>query len=78
MKDSPFEIQVGSDPDYEDLIAEVYYHGEFFLLVTREHETMRVEIQPRRDGTAWDLEVAQLRRALEHVEGRLEHLRRGE
>lgn len=37
LKNDGFEILLASPPDYQELVAEVYYDGKFVALVTQEH-----------------------------------------
>ena len=75
-----FEIQAMSDEDYEDLIVEVLYKGEFCFLVSQEEgfENLRVAIHPRNDGKAWDFSMKELEGALKRAADRLWELRRVE
>ena len=36
LTDRGFEIQIASLPEYEKLVAEVYYDGKFFALLSNE------------------------------------------
>ncbi len=75
---SDFEIRAMSDSDYEDLIVEVLYKGEFCLLVSQEagFDGRRVVIQPRQDGHAWDFSMKDLQAVLEAAASRLWELRK--
>jgi hypothetical protein len=75
-----FEIQAMSDEDYEDLIVEVLYEGEFCFIVSQEHgfENLRVAIHPRRDGKAWDFSMNELEAVLKKASERLWELRRAQ
>jgi hypothetical protein len=73
-----FEIQAMSDEDYEDLIIEVLYEGEFCFLVSQEQgfENLRVAVHPREDGKAWDFSMKELEAVLKKAAERLWELRR--
>lgn len=73
-----FEVQAMSDEDYDDLIVEVLYEGEFCCLVSQEQgfENLRVAVHPRRDGKAWDFSMKELEAALKKAAERLWELRR--
>ena len=43
---SRIKIQIASDSDYEKLIAEVYFDGDFAGLVSQEDSGIRSEIPP--------------------------------
>lgn len=75
-----FEIQAMSAPDYEDLVAEVLYKGEFCFLFSQEEGfgNLRVAIHPRKDGRPWDFSMVELKAVLKKAADRLWELRRVE
>jgi len=46
IKNKGFEILLASPPDYQNLVAEIYYDGKFVVLVSQE-----------RGGNLFDLEI---------------------
>jgi hypothetical protein len=75
-----FRIQVASDIDYHDLIAEVYCGDEFVALLSQEkgYAELGIEIQPRRDGTPWSFKCSEFVSAIEKAKGRLWDLRKSQ
>ncbi len=45
MNDSGIEILLSSDSDYEELTAEIFYHGKFIALLNQDDgvENLRIE-----------------------------------
>ena len=80
MKIRDFEIVVCSDPDYEDLVAEVSYQGEFLFLVSQDQglDEAEIEVHARGDTLPWRLRLGELEQVLEAVKSRLFDLRRDE
>ena len=75
---SDFEIDVGSDPNYEDLVADISYKGTFLALLSQEEgfESLDVEIHTREDGRPWRFKLMQLEEAIAKAKQKLWELRR--
>lgn len=73
-----FEIQVLSDKDYEDLIAEVLYGEEFFLLIDQEEGfgNFKLSIYPRDNGKPWNIKLSELDQVLKKTINRLRELQK--
>lgn len=73
-----FEVQIMSDEDYEDLIAEVMYDGECCCVVTQEDgfEHLKVAIHARSNGEPWNFAVDELQRVLAKARDQLWRLRK--
>jgi hypothetical protein len=73
-----FRIVVGSDPDHEDLVGEIYFDDQIVCVLTQESgiANMDIEIFPRPDGTPWMFKLAEIEEALAAVKKRLWGLRR--
>lgn len=71
-------VEVLSDQDYDDLIAEGYIGGECLLIVSQEDgfESLDVAILPRRDGKPWQVKYALVEELLQKCKDRLWELRR--
>lgn len=80
MVDGDFEIQVMDDPDYEDLIAEVLYKGEYCFLLSQEagFQNMEIRVQCRPSGLSWQFTLIELENAIGRAKERLWTLRREE
>jgi hypothetical protein len=77
--DSDFTFIVGDDPDYEDLIAEIYYKGGFLCLISQEEgfETLDIAIHPRKNGEPWRFKLSEFEDAIARARQRLFELRKG-
>jgi hypothetical protein len=77
--DSDFTFIVSDDPDYEDLIAEISYKGEFLCLISQEQgfETLDLEIHPRKNGEPWRFKLDEFEDAIARTRQRLFELRKG-
>jgi hypothetical protein len=77
-----FYIDVGSDPQFEELAAEIYCgedpQKDFVGIVSQESgfDSLDIEIHPRRDGEPWRFKLSELTQALEQAKTRLWELRR--
>lgn len=80
LKAQDFEVNIGSDEDYEDLIAEVLYQGEFVCLISQEtgFDDLNIEIHPRADGQPWEFKLSDFEAAVAQAVKRLRELRRVE
>jgi hypothetical protein len=73
-----FEIIVSSDEDYEDLIAEILYQGEFVCLITQESgfEALDIEIHNRVCGQPWRFKLLAFMDTIAQAKKRLWELRK--
>lgn len=73
-----FTIDVGSDQEHEDLVAEIYWDEEFVAMLTQElgYERMAIAIHPRSDGEAWEFGYDEFIEILEKARKRLGELRK--
>ena len=78
MIGSDFKITICSDQDYEDLIAEVYYKGEFVALISQERgfANLEIRIHPSTKGSCWNFQLEDFEKAIAHAKKRLRNLRR--
>ena len=65
------EVVVVSPEEAEYGVAELWLGGEQLGMTIVEDEQLRLRIDPRPDGSPWDIEVAALTRALSDASGRL-------
>ena len=67
-----------SDPDHDDLIAEVYLDDECLMIVSQEEgfDSLDVQLLPRPNGQHWDLKYDLLIDLLQKCRNRLWELRR--
>jgi hypothetical protein len=76
--DSDFELVVGSDEDYENLIAEISYKGEFLALMSDENNDgfFDIEIHSRGDCEPWRFKLMDFQEAVAQAKQRLLKLRK--
>jgi hypothetical protein len=72
------KVEVLSDQDFEDLIAEGYIDEECLVIVSQESgfASLDVEFLPRRDGKPWRVKYAVVIELLQKCKDRLWELRR--
>ena len=73
-----FEIRVGSDDHYEDLIAVIYYKDEFVALLQQEEgfENMRIQLANRDNSSPWEFYLSEWLEVIERAKSRLWELRK--
>lgn len=73
-----FRMLVSSDPEFEDLIAEIDFEGEFFCLVSQDKgiDALELQIAPRKDGMPWNISVTDLLLIIDRAKERLWELRK--
>jgi len=73
-----FRIVVGSDPDHEDLVGEIYFDDEIVSVLSQESGIDRIEVEfvPRADGKPWIFRLVEFEETLAAVKQRLSELRR--
>ena len=73
-----FDIRVASDPEYEDLIAEIYTGDEFVLVISQEagYDSLDIEIHPRVAGSPWKFKLTEIEAAIAAAKNRLWELRK--
>lgn len=73
-----FTVDISSDVDYEDLIADINHHGEFLALVSQEsgYEFLDIAIHPRKSGEPWEFKLKDFEAAIQKAKTRLWELRK--
>ena len=73
-----FDITVCSDSGYEDLIAEIYFRGEFVAVISQERgeESPAIEIHAPGNGRPWIFDLEAFEAAVRRARQRLYDLRR--
>jgi hypothetical protein len=78
-----FIIDIGGDPNHEDLVAEIYCGDQpktdFVAMVNQDAGLQELEIQvyPRPDGKPWRFNLHEFKQALDRAQAGLNELRRG-
>lgn len=73
-----FRITVGSEPEYEDLVGDLYFDDMIICVLTQEggFEAMRIQIFPPPGGGTWNFAFAEFEEALAALRKRMWELRR--
>ena len=74
-----FRFTVGSEPEYEDLVGDLYFDDRIVCVLTQEggFEAMQVEIHGPPEGSAWSFPLADFETAIGALKQRMWELRRG-
>jgi len=75
-----FRITVGSEPDYEDLVGDLYFDDHIVCVLTQDEgfEAMRLELYASPEGGPWSFALADFEEALDALKKRMWELRRTE
>ena len=79
-----FNVDVGGDPEYEDLTAEIYCGDDptrdFLGMINQDQgfNHLEIEIHPKPDGTPWKFMLEEFEDAIARAKKRLWELRKTE
>ena len=78
MNEINFEFTVGSDVDYEELIADVGYENNLVVLLTQEagFQNLRIRIYPPKNAECWDFRFDEFEDIIHRAKKRLWELRK--
>ena len=78
MTEINFEFTVGSDVDYEDLIADIGFEGNLVMLLTQEEgfQNLRIKIYPPKNSNCWDFRLDEFEDIINQAKHRLWQLRK--
>lgn len=73
-----FRIDIGSDLEYEDLVADIYFEDRFVAMLTQEQgfENLEIEIYPPETQKFWVFKFSEFDEAIQYAKRRLWELRR--
>lgn len=73
-----FRITVGSEPDHEDLVGDIYFDNLIVCVLTQEagFEVMQMEVFPPPGGGTWKFALRDFEQALAALKTRMWELRR--
>jgi len=73
-----FDFTFCDDPDYEDLVAEILFRGEFLALVSQESgfDFLDITLHPRKSGEPWQFKLKDFEAAIQKAKTRLWELRK--
>lgn len=75
-----FDITIGSDSDYEDLIAEIEYDNKLVALISQEEgfDNLKITLYTPKDTGKWEFRFDEFDSSIQHAKKRLWDLRRTE
>lgn len=78
MKEIEFEFSVGSDLDFEDLIADIGFDNKLVAILTQEEgfENLRIRLYPNPDNQYWDFKLKEFEEIIKKAKDRLWELRK--
>lgn len=78
MSETNFEFTVGSDVDYEDLVADIGFETNLVALLTQESgfQNMRIKIFPSKNSECWDFRLDEFEKVIDRAKKRLWELRK--
>lgn len=78
MKEIPFEFNIASDIDYEDLIADIGFGNKCVALLTQEQgfKNMRIKIFSHENEEVWDFKLDEFEDIIKQAKQRLWELRK--
>lgn len=78
MKEINFEFSVGSDLDFEDLIADIGFENKLVALLTQEEglQNLRIRIFPPENQEFWDFRLDEFETVIQKAKERLWQLRK--
>lgn len=78
MTEAKFEFSVGSDVDFEDLVADIGFDDNIVALLSQEEgfENLRIRIYPPKVGGFWDFRFDEFESIIQKARKQLFELRR--
>lgn len=78
MEKTNFNFSVGSDFDYEDLIADIGYDNQLVAILTQEEgfENMKITIYCPKDADCWNFRLDEFEKIIHKAKKRLWELRK--
>jgi hypothetical protein len=76
QKTRGFRVTVGTEPDFDNPIADLYLDDEIVAVIMQEggYGTFTIELWPRKDGSKWQLDLAGFEQAVAEATLRLRRL----
>lgn len=78
MTETNFKFSIGSDLDYENLIADIGFNNNLVALLTQEEgfHNLRIKIYPQKNGEFWDFRLDEFEDVINRAKARLWELRK--
>lgn len=80
MIDEKFRIDISSDLDYENLIADIYFENQILAVLTQEEglHNLRINIYPTKNKEFWDFRLDQFQNVIDRAKQRLTDLKKSD
>ena len=80
MREYNFEYTIGSDPNFEDLVADIGFNSHLVALLTQEggFQNLRIRLFPPENLEYWDFRFDEFEEILQKAKNRLSELRKEE
>ena len=78
MTETNFEFTIGSDVDFEDLIADIGFENNLVAILTQEEgfQNLRINIYPPKNNEFWDFRLDEFETVIQKAKERLWQLRK--
>jgi hypothetical protein len=75
---SRFRFTVGSEPEYEDLVGDLYFDDRIVCVITQEggFDALQIQLYGPPEGRAWAFSLSDFEEALTALKKRMWELRR--
>lgn len=80
MIEKKFEYSVGSDEEFEDLVADIGFNDNLVAILTQEKgfQNLRIRIYPPKNEMFWDFRFDEFENIVQQAKKRLEELQKRE
>lgn len=78
MNESDFRVEIASDVDFEDFVADIYYDNECIAMLSQEQgfDKLEIEIYPSKEKNTWKFRYSEFEKVLSYAKQRLWELRK--
>lgn len=75
-----FRFTIGSEPEYEDLVGDLYFDDRIVCVLTQEggFDAMQIHLHGPPEGGTWTFSLSEFEEALSALKKRMWELRRAE
>ena len=78
MIETNFEFSIGSDVDFEDLVADIGFENNLVAMLTQDEgfENLQIRIYPPKNGECWIFRLDEFEAIVQQAKQRLYELRK--
>ena len=78
MMNEKFRVDISSDLEYEDLVADIYFEDQIVAILTQElgFENMEIKIYPSKKQERWIFRFSEFEEVIQYAKRRLWELRK--